>query len=109
MQANKLDPKIIRQGDVCLVRVGDCPQNIPQSSEAVVIAWGEVTNHKHQFMAESRVSYLGNTTGLERYGVPASAKLLHEEHTAPVVPAGLYERPVQVEWTDDLEPRVVAD
>ena len=103
----KLNDSQIRQGDVLLVRVADAPE--AKSDGAVVIAYGEVTGHKHQFMAESRASYLGNTTGLERYGVPASAKLMHEEHTAPVVPAGLYERPVQVEWTDDLEPRVVAD
>jgi hypothetical protein len=107
MTQKKLDSSQIRQGDVLIVRVDDAPK--AKSEGAVVIAYGEVTGHKHQFMAESKVSYLGNTTGLERYGVPAEAKLLHEEHTAPVVPAGLYERPVQVEWTDAMEPRVVAD
>lgn len=98
----------IRQGDVLLVRVGDAAE-VPPAKTAVVIAHGEVTGHKHQFMAESRVSYLGRDTGLERFGIGAATDLLHEEHSAPTVPAGLYERPLQTEWSDDLEPRVVAD
>jgi hypothetical protein len=107
MTAKKLDADQIRQGDVLIVRVGDAPRS--KSEGRVVIAYGEVTGHSHQFMAEAKVSYLGREAGLDRYGVPATAKLLHEEHTAPAVPAGLYERPVQVEWQDSMEPRIVAD
>jgi len=104
---NKLNDSQIRQGDVLLVHVGVAPE--AKSEGAVVIAYGEVTGHRHQFMADAKVSYLGREAGLDRYGVPAEARLLHEEHTAPAVPAGLYERPLQVEWTDEQEPRVVAD
>lgn len=108
MKKQKLDEGQIRQGDVLLVRVSDSPE-IEPTKAPVVIAHGEVTGHKHQFMAESRVSYLGRETGLERFGVGAATDLLHEEHSAQTVPAGLYERPLQMEWSDDLEPRVVAD
>lgn len=103
-----LDPQQIRQGDVLLVRVGDYEQTDPAPA-AVIIAHGQVTGHKHQFMAESRVSYLGRESGLERFGVGAPSALLHEEHTPPTVPMGLYDRPIQAEWSDDLEPRAVAD
>jgi hypothetical protein len=100
-----LDAAQIRQGDVLIVRVGDCADVAP-ATEPVILAHGEVTGHKHQFMAESRVSYLGREAGL-KIGAPSA--LNHEEHSAPVVPAGIYDMPVQTEWNDDLEPRVVAD
>ena len=103
-----LDKGQIRQGDVLLVRVAESPE-VKASETNVVIAHGEVTGHKHQFMAESRVSYLGRDSGLERFGVGAPSVLLHEEHSAPTVPPGLYDRPIQTEWSDDLEPRQVAD
>ena len=102
----KLNPNIIRQGDVMLVRTAECTESVDATEQPVVLALGEVTGHKHQFMADSRVSYLGRDSVL-RIGEPSA--LRHEEHSAPTVPPGLYDLPVQVEWTDALEPRVVAD
>lgn len=104
-QTKALAAEQIRQGDVLLVRVGDAGKIAP-SIEPVVIAHGEVTGHKHQFQADSRVSYLGREAGLH---VGADSALKHEEHSAPTVPPGIYDLPAQTEWSDDLEPRVVAD
>jgi hypothetical protein len=33
----------------------------------------------------------------------------HEEHDPITLPAGYYDLPEQVEWTDEDEPRVVED
>lgn len=100
----KLNPNIIRQGDVLLVRTGDAGR-VAAATQPLVLKEGEVTGHAHRFMAESRVSFLGRN----QLAVGASAALRHEEHSAPTVPAGLYDLPVQVEHTDEAEPRVVAD
>ena len=100
-----LNTDIIRQGDVLLVRTTDCAEPVMPAAEAVVLALGEVTGHKHQFLARSRAGILDE--GL--LSVSEGAVLRHEEHSAAPVPAGVYDLPVQVEWTDALEPRVVAD
>jgi len=102
----KLNPGIIRQGDVLLVRTGDAG-SVKAARQALVLREGEATGHKHQFMAERRVSYLGRTQ--EKLAVGAPAALRHEEHGPPTVLPGIYDLPVQCEWDDSMEPRVVAD
>ena len=101
----KLNADIIRQGDVLLVRAADCAEHIAPAIEPVVLALGEVTGHKHQFLARSRAGIMDE--GL--LAVSETTALRHEEHSPAAVPAGVYDLPVQVEWTDALEPRVVAD
>lgn len=100
----KLDDSQIRQGDILLVRTGEAAKVSP-AERRVVLKEGEMTGHAHAFMAESRVSYLGNT----QLAVGAPAALKHEEHSTATVPAGLYDLPRQVEWDDSNEPRTVAD
>jgi hypothetical protein len=100
-----LNANIIRQGDVLLVRTADCAEPVTPAAEPVVLALGEVTGHKHQFLARSRAGILDE--GL--LAVSETTALRHEEHTHAPVQPGIYDLPVQVEWTDALEPRVVAD
>jgi hypothetical protein len=102
----KLDAAQLRQGDVMLVRVGDAEKVAPAKTP-VVVREGEATGHKHQFMAESRVSFLGRAR--EKLAVGAPAALRHEEHSPATLVPGIYDLPVQVEHTDADEPRVVAD
>ena len=43
---------IIRQGDVCLVRVGAIPKGAieqPQKGKKLILALGEATGHHHRF------------------------------------------------------------
>ena len=100
----ELTPSILRQGDVLLVRRSDAPEQKP-AKKAVVLAEGEKTGHRHQFMARSRAGVVDE--GM--LAVSHTAWLKHEEHTHIEVPPGLYDLPVQVEHCDDMEPRVVAD
>lgn len=109
---SKLDSNILRQGDVLLVRVNEIDptaQPLKPTGDRVVLKEGEATGHAHAFYERERVS-LHETARKDRHlKVVQTAYLRHEEHTeAPIVP-GIYDLPVQVEWTDEDEPRVVAD
>lgn len=104
MKQQKLNPAIIRQGDVLMVRRGDASEQKP-AAKPVVLALGEVTGHKHQFLARSRAGVVDE--GL--LAVSQTAWLRHEEHVHIEVPPGLYDLPVQVEMTDADDPLVVAD
>lgn len=105
MDSHKLDSNIWRQGDVLGVRTADCTKDIPAAKKAVVLALGEHTGHKHQFLARSRAGVVDE--GL--LAVSEIALLVHEEHAHISVPPGLYDLPVQVEHRDEDEPMVVAD
>lgn len=108
MSKQKLNEDQLRQGDVLLVRVGDAKE-VAAAHKPLVLKEGEATGHKHQFMAEARVSFLGREPGREKLFVGAPSSLRHEEHLPATVLPGVYEMPTQVEWTDENEPRVVAD
>jgi hypothetical protein len=104
MKQQQLNPNILRQGDVLCVRRGDAPEQKP-AKKAVVLAEGEITGHRHQFMARSRAGVVDE--GL--LAVSETAWLQHEEHSRVIVPPGLYDLPAQVEHTDSDEPMQVAD
>lgn len=103
----KLNRKQIRQGDVLLVRNDDAQSAEPERIDGnVILAHGEVTGHKHQFVFEDAEMMRGG--GAVRV-LKDGALLKHEEHGAPAVPAGIYDLPLQVEWTDSDEPIAVQD
>ena len=104
MKKQQLNSAIIRQGDVLLVRRSAAPEQAP-ASKPVVLALGEVTGHKHQFLARSRAGVVDE--GM--LAVSETVMLRHDEHTHIEVPPGLYDLPVQVEHTDQDEPHVVCD
>lgn len=106
----KLNPDQFRQGDVCLVRIDKLPadaQKEDTGNSNVVIAHGESTGHKHQFVFRDAEMFRGGAGQVLK--VLKDAELLHEEHSPVKFAPGIYERPVQVEHTDDMEPRIVAD
>jgi len=107
----ELDSNQRRQGDVLLVKVDDLPANAKKEAigrKNVIIAHGEVTGHKHQFVFRDAEMFRGGAGQVLRV-LKDGAPLQHEEHSPIEFPAGLYERPVQVEHTDEDEPRIVAD
>lgn len=107
----ELDYNQIRQGDVLLVRtdIQDAEQPEPLATDdSTVLAHGEVTGHRHRFERASGAQALTGSR-VRQLIVNWPAKLLHEEHSAPIVPAGRYDLPIQTEWSDALEPRQVAD
>lgn len=98
-----------RQGDVFLERIAALPAGAaerPNSGGEVVLAYGEVTGHKHRIVSdEVRLWDAASQTYLV---VPADADLVHDEHHAIAVPAGTYRVTVQREYHPDAI-RSVAD
>jgi hypothetical protein len=102
---------VIRQGDVCLVRVKAIPADaIEQKIEGrIVLQHGEVTGHAHAFYDDTQNIKLYVAHGGARYlDVSAPSALKHEEHSTARVPAGKWLLPMQTEYSP-AELRRVAD
>ena len=101
--------KLYRQGDVLLKQVRCIPKDANQQKQegGIVLAYGEVTGHKHQIADIENVDVFvsANTLYLR---VNNTVELLHEEHSTIVLPPGNYERVLQVEYTPEAI-RNVAD
>jgi hypothetical protein len=124
-------PMIIkRQGDVLLAQVAKLPEGCkPESSGSrLVLAHGEVTGHAHAIydhlpsiapgaaaeiaeaaIARAKARIMVAPSGDRFLEVTESVTLKHEEHTAHEIPPGIYELPVQMEYTAADVTRQVAD
>ena len=114
MATNSRIPGVIRQGDVLLVPVPSVPATAKarqRTNGRVILAYGEVTGHHHSFAARKGVALLdeGATTYLTIDELIGAQPLEHQEHEAIPVPPGNYRVVIQHEWSDELEPRRVAD
>jgi hypothetical protein len=94
----------IRQGDVLLIPIDKIPCDAvaQESKNEVILAYGEVTGHKHrfEFLDQTQSIKLYVAHGGARYlDVSVPADLLHEEHSTARVPAGKWLIPQQVEYT----------
>ena len=103
-----------RQGDVFLEKVSEAElgEEIPRDNGAVVLALGEATGHRHQITDAGATLYFGKdkAANADRFlRVVRPVSLLHEEHSRIALKPGLYRVRRQVEWSDAMEPRVVAD
>ena len=102
----------VRQGDVLLVPVKEIPSDakpVEQAGSRVTLAMGEVTGHSHRFETGAALFRPDELQGgMGGYVVVGGdgATLLHEEHTAIAVPAGLYVQAIQVEETPEAVRRV---
>jgi hypothetical protein len=133
--------KVLRQGDVLMVRVARLPKNVqevPIDNGRVILAYGEVTGHAHAIVVD-RVAPVAKlwSANAERFlqvmensvvtkdvvsvvvgldGTPFKigeeifygVALKHEEHTAQVIPPGIYHIAIQTEYTPEAL-RNVAD
>jgi len=100
-----------RQGDVFIEKIesAELGPEIPKN-DGVVLAYGEVTGHAHRIRDEGATLFHGKAANEDRFlRVLRPVNLLHEEHSTITLPPGLYRVRRQREWTDDMEPRVVAD
>ena len=105
----KLNEKQMRQGDVLLVQIVsvETGETEPKASDnSMVLAHGEVTGHRHRFLDDGSIVH-GRAN--RQLTLMRTSALIHEEHAPIDVPSGAYDLPRQVEWTDDHEPRQVAD
>jgi len=86
---------LIRQGDVFLKKINELPKELKQKEDKI-IAWGEVTGHKHRFESDN-VLVLVDNEGKQYVDVKQESELVHEEHKNLVIPKGLYEVIIQRE------------
>lgn len=82
-----------RQGDILILKVNNFDESkistqVERENGAVVLAYGEVTNHCHQIISESATLFNINGSGNDRLlKVIAPVNLVHEEHgTIPLEP-----------------------
>lgn len=92
-----------RQGDVLLVEVKSIPGTAfkgVRDNGQIVLAYGEVTGHKHA-IADPSVEILEHE-GTRYIRVPAGdAKLTHEEHGSIALAPGSYRIVTQKEYTPE--------
>lgn len=102
-----------RQGDLLFLRLDT--EDLPKDATIVadgVMARGEATNHAHRLAPEdlqlNKAKVLSD--GPQRLYIEAfeTARVLHEEHSPIVLPAGRYEVRRQREYQPD-QIRMVAD
>jgi hypothetical protein len=107
-------PKQFYQGDVAIIPLGPKAE-LPKDAKAlkreggrVVLAHGELTGHAHAIADEGAVLFASGNVRILAVG-DGGATVRHEEHDAIDLAQGLYEVRRQEEWTDNDEPRQVAD
>ena len=96
----------IRQGDVLLRRISKLPNDLKEKNK--ILAYGEVTGHKHQFNSE-QVLVFEDEQRNQFIDVKEKAELLHEEHKNVLVPKGKYEVFLQREYDLVVGIRSVTD
>jgi hypothetical protein len=104
---------IFRQGDILLIR-DDAAQAgavIDRDNGRVVLAYGEATGHAHAFDVAHVTMFQPKAKARDRVlkVVGNVAYLKHDEHSPIEIPPGTYRVVRQREWSDDQEPRIVAD
>jgi hypothetical protein len=94
-----------RQGDVLIVPVPTLPATAVRQDGPAILAYGEVTGHAHT-VDRGILWQAENATYLT---VEELTEVRHQEHAAIPLAPGTYQIVRQREWTDEHEPRVVAD
>lgn len=86
--------ELIRQGDVLLKRIDSIPKGMKKEDKCI-LAYGEVTGHKHQILEYGTLFKKDNRSFLE---MKDNGILKHEEHAALNIPKGCYEVVIQREF-----------
>lgn len=105
----KLIEDQLRQGD-CLVIAAAAPTNATPEDHGkrAVLAHGEATGHAHAIYS-ARAHIVQTPTKARYLKLVRPSMLKHEEHTHLRLDKPSYRVLRQTEWTDEMEPRVVAD
>jgi hypothetical protein len=122
---NSIPASVVRQGDVLLVRIDKMPAGVVPvdgQSRKIVLALGEATGHHHRIedhvsiapgaadeiaeAAIARARLYRSKDGTRDLEVKDPVNLEHEEHATITLAPGIYELPVQCEYTAELVRRV---
>lgn len=91
---------MFRQGDVLLKAVDFLPGGLIRKDG--VLAYGEVTGHKHQFKDDNTIVFTDEEGRQFVQVVDEESELKHEEHENLSIPKGNYEVVIQKEF-DPIE------
>lgn len=80
--------KLYRHGDLLIKRIESKPSNLKKTNDKV-LAYGEVTGHKHQLMG-GLVNVFEGSDGLKVIEILEPTQLVHEEHKAITIGKGLF-------------------
>lgn len=98
----------IQQGDVLLRSCATIPGKAKKKTDTIV-AYGEVTNHKHEVIGEG-VEVFEDETGVLYVSAPSGGRIRHEEHDPIELPPGNYTISIVQEYDHFAEEaRNVAD
>lgn len=90
----------LQQGDVNLETIDRVPHGAKKLDHKV-LAWGEVSNHTHQAVADDCALYEKN--GVRYLSTPSGTKIQHEEHQTIEIPPGVYHVDIVKEYDHFLE------
>jgi hypothetical protein len=105
-----------RQGDVKIKMISSLPEGTKTDAKdkgVAVLAYGEVTGHKHQVI-EGQVNFYTIEDSINMFSpkylevISETAIVVHEEHTQIPLVKGIYEISIQREYSPE-EIRNVAD
>lgn len=85
------------QGDVNFVATEKAAPKDAKKRESRILAFGEVTGHKHQVIEEDAV-VLVREDGSMYLSAPSGATITHEEHAPVTLPQGDYEVTIDREF-----------
>jgi len=93
---------LYRQGDILLKPISQFPSNIFKKKD-LIIAYGEITGHTHQFTDPNLVSVyeLNQQLFVE---IEDTSELVHDEHNTLLIPQGKYEviRQREVDLSEEI-------
>lgn len=95
---NKL---IVRHGDVLLKQIESLPTTAKKLKDKV-LAYGEVTGHRHQFSDPTAIDRFSDADKLYLQ-VYTPTPLSHEEHNTLIIDPGIYEQVQEREYDPFIE------
>jgi hypothetical protein len=92
--------KILRQGDVLLVKSEYIPETAQDTTKGdIILAHGETTGHAHRIRQPEKKARIWDA-GAERFlQVLEVVALTHEEHSSITINPGIYRVAIQTEYT----------
>lgn len=102
--------KILRQGDVLLVKVKSLPKGSAENTDKgdIILAHGEVTGHAHRIKTPATKAKMWDANAERFLQVVEKVALTHEEHSTISIDPGIYRIAIQTEYSP-AELRRVAD
>ncbi len=99
---------LFRQGDVLIRRINALPKQRSKKRVNGILAYGEVTGHSHRIEDLAKAELLEIDSNVYLRVSEEGVRIIHDEHSPVVLPAGNYEVEIQREYAPE-EIRNVAD